>query len=119
MTGILAGTVPFVPNSLFAQSGGVPDLIARNSLFQLAPEGYPQTEIWGYNGVNPGPEIRLAQGEAFKTRLLNELSEPTSVHWHGLRIENAMDGVSGLTQDAVAPGEGFDYAFVAPDAGTY
>lgn len=118
-TGILAGTVPFVPNALFAQGGGVPELAARRSMFQLAPQGYPQTEIWGYNGINPGPEIRLVQGETFATRLLNELSEPTSVHWHGLRIENAMDGVSGLTQDPVASGETFDYAFVAPDAGTY
>ena len=118
-TGILAGTVPFAPNALFAQDGGVPELAARKASFQLAPEGYPQTEIWGYNGINPGPEIRLVQGDEFATRLRNELTEPTSVHWHGLRIENAMDGVSGVTQDAVETGDGYDYAFVAPDAGTY
>lgn len=118
-TSILAGTVPFVPNALFAQGGGVPELAARKSLFQLAPEGYPKTEIWGYNGINPGPEIRLVQGHEFSTRLQNELTEPTSVHWHGLRIDNAMDGVSGVTQDPVASGETFNYAFVVPDAGTY
>lgn len=94
-------------------------LAARKASFQLAPEGYPQTEIWGYNGINPGPEIRLVQGDAFATRLLNELPEQTSVHWHGLRIENAMDGVSGLTQDPVMPGESFDYSFAPSDAGTY
>ncbi|MGI3212761.1 multicopper oxidase family protein [Roseovarius tibetensis] len=94
-------------------------LTAREATAQLAPEGYPATSIWGYEGRAPGPAIRVLQGERVRRRLVNDLPEPTSVHWHGIRIDNAMDGVSGLTQEAVAPGQAFDYDFVAPDAGTY
>ena len=94
-------------------------LTARDAYVQLAPDGYPATSIWGYEGHAPGPAIRVLQGERVQRRLVNELPEPTSVHWHGIRIDNAMDGVSGLTQEAVAPGQSFDYDFVAPDAGTY
>ena len=94
-------------------------LTAREASVQLAPDGYPATSIWGYEGRAPGPAIRVLQGERVRQRLVNVLPEPTSVHWHGIRIDNAMDGVSGLTQEAVAPGQAFDYDFVAPDAGTY
>jgi len=77
------------------------------------------SDLWLYNGELPGPVIRVTRGERVKVRFKNSLDEPTSVHWHGIRIDNAMDGVSGLTQPAVEPGETFDYDFVAPDAGTY
>lgn len=76
------------------------------------------TAIWGYNGEVPGPVLRVTQGEQLNVRLVNELEQPTSVHWHGIRIVNNMDG-SPLVQDPVAPGESFDYQFIAPDAGTY
>ncbi|TLP41912.1 multicopper oxidase family protein, partial [Cohaesibacter sp. CAU 1516] len=79
----------------------------------------PNSTLWTYNGRAPGPEIRVKQGERIKVRFINELEEPSSIHWHGIRIDNAMDGVSGLTQEAVKPGESFDYDFVVPDAGTY
>ena len=118
-SGAMAGLVPFAPKTLLAQEGVPPELAARKAMLQLGPDGFPQTEIWGYNGTAPGPELRMGQGSVFQTRLLNELDEPTSVHWHGLRIDNAMDGVTGLTQDGVAPGDGFDYSFTAPDAGTF
>ncbi|WP_306006482.1 multicopper oxidase family protein [Aquicoccus porphyridii] len=94
-------------------------LTAREAVVQLAPDSYPATSIWGYEGRAPGPAIRVLQGERVRRRVVNELPEPTSVHWHGIRVDNAMDGVSGLTQQAVPPGESFDYDFVAPDAGTY
>lgn len=77
------------------------------------------TSIWGYGGHIPGPEIRVKQGEEVWVRLKNSLPQPTTIHWHGIRIDNAMDGVAGLTQKAVPPGETFDYRFTAPDAGTY
>jgi len=94
-------------------------LTAKRANIQLAPAGYPKTEIWGYNGMVPGPEIRVAKGARVQRTLLNEVPDPTSVHWHGIRIDNAMDGVSGLTQDAVKTGDTFEYDFVAPDAGTF
>ncbi|MCB2051887.1 MAG: multicopper oxidase family protein, partial [Novosphingobium sp.] len=75
--------------------------------------------LWTYDGKTPGPEIRAKKGERIRIRFRNELPEPTSIHWHGIRIENAMDGVSGLTQEAVPPGGEFMYEFTVPDAGTY
>ena len=94
-------------------------LAAKVADIQLLPEKYGQTSIWGYEGRAPGPEIRVVQGARVQRNLVNELPQATSVHWHGIRIPNAMDGVSGLTQPAVEPGSSFDYDFVAPDAGTY
>ncbi|TDT72708.1 FtsP/CotA-like multicopper oxidase with cupredoxin domain [Litoreibacter halocynthiae] len=95
------------------------DLNAQVADLQLLPNGYGKTSIWGFEGMTPGPEIRLGQGQRVQRRLVNALPDPTSVHWHGIRIDNAMDGVSGLTQAAVPRGETFDYDFIAPDAGTY
>jgi FtsP/CotA-like multicopper oxidase with cupredoxin domain len=61
----------------------------------------------------------VKRGEELRVRLLNELAEPTSVHWHGVRLPNTMDGVPQLTQSAIAPGASFDYRFKPPDAGTF
>ncbi|SFS22345.1 multicopper oxidase family protein [Yoonia litorea] len=94
-------------------------LSAQEVSVQLLPDGYGTTNLWGYNGSAPGAEIRVTKGGRVTRTLRNGLSQPTSVHWHGIRIANAMDGVSGLTQDAVQPGDAFTYDFVAPDAGTY
>lgn len=79
----------------------------------------PKTSVMAYDAQIPGPTIRIPQGERVAFRLHNDLDQPTSVHWHGIRLENAMDGVPGLTQAPINPGEAFDYNFVAPDAGTY
>jgi FtsP/CotA-like multicopper oxidase with cupredoxin domain len=76
-------------------------------------------ELWGYDGTLPGPTLRIRRGAELRVRLVNELTQPTSIHWHGVRVPNAMDGVPGLTQTAVAPGESFDYRFRPPDAGTF
>jgi len=92
---------------------------AMTASVQLAPDGYPATDIWGYGGTAPGPVLRVAQGGRLQRRLVNSLPQAHSIHWHGIRIDNAMDGVPGLTQAAVEPGDGFDYDFVLPDAGTY
>lgn len=94
-------------------------LIAKPASIQLAPPEYPRTRIWGYDGKLPGTLIRVRQGQRITRRFVNELPQPSSVHWHGLRLDNAMDGVAGLTQDAVPSGGTFDYDFVARDAGTY
>ncbi len=92
---------------------------AREGVAQIAPAPHGMTPIWGFDGLAPGPEIRLQQGARLSRRLVNALPQATSVHWHGIRIENAMDGVPGLTQEPVMPGQGFDYEFALPDAGTY
>lgn len=95
------------------------ELAAREDTAQLVDEGGPRTRIWGYNGQVPGPLIRVKQNGWVRARLTNRLPVATTIHWHGIRIDNAMDGVSGLTQAAVAPGQSFDYAFQVPDAGTF
>ncbi|QQA41486.1 multicopper oxidase family protein [Pelagovum pacificum] len=108
-----------VPVARLAHAQDTSLLRAQAATAQLAPDGYPATPVWSYNGTIPGPVIRAAQGSRLERRLMNTLEVPTSVHWHGIRIDNAMDGVAGLTQDAVPPGESFDYTFDLPDAGTY
>ncbi|NIA70031.1 multicopper oxidase family protein [Pelagibius litoralis] len=85
----------------------------------LLEPGQPATRIWSYDGLSPGPILRVRQGEELAVRLRNDLPQPTTLHWHGIRIDNAMDGVAGLTQEAVPPGESFDYRFRVPDAGTF
>ncbi len=77
------------------------------------------TPIWGYEGMSPGRTLRVKQGQPLKVRLTNNLKQDTVIHWHGLRLPNAMDGVPYLTQKPVAPGQSFDYAFAPPDAGTF
>lgn len=85
---------------------------------RLRPDG-PATAAWGYDGLVPGPVLRLVQGERLVVEAVNALPEATSIHWHGLRLPNAMDGVPGLTQPPIQPGETFRYDFVPPDAGTF
>ncbi|MFP5364932.1 MAG: multicopper oxidase family protein [Thermoleophilia bacterium] len=72
-----------------------------------------------YDGQLPGRELRLKQGEPVRIRLVNDLEQPTSIHWHGIRLQNAADGVPGFTQKPVGAGEEFVYAFTPPDAGTF
>lgn len=74
---------------------------------------------WAYNGRLPGNEIRIRKGETLRATVTNKLPADTSIHWHGLAIVNAMDGVPPLTQAAIPAGEQFTYDFTVPDAGTY
>jgi FtsP/CotA-like multicopper oxidase with cupredoxin domain len=94
-------------------------LRARPGETRLRGSREAPTAIWGYEGIVPGPLLRVRQADELRVRLVNELEQPTVVHWHGLRLPNAMDGVPHLTQMPIAPGESFDYRFVAPDAGTF
>jgi FtsP/CotA-like multicopper oxidase with cupredoxin domain len=75
--------------------------------------------VWTFNGSAPGPEIRVKKGEKVKVTLKNELKAPVSIHWHGYPVPNNMDGIPGVTQDAVMPGESFTYEFTADIPGTY
>jgi FtsP/CotA-like multicopper oxidase with cupredoxin domain len=114
--GLVAAGCAF-PGRVFAS---VPETLeARTGTARLAPAEYQPTPIWGYDGGVPGPTITVKQGARVDRRFLNSLPQPSTVHWHGIRIDNAMDGVPELTQAAVAPGDSFDYGFTAPDAGTY
>ncbi|PTQ76006.1 multicopper oxidase family protein [Celeribacter persicus] len=112
-----SGAMVMMPGTTFAAPPEV--LVAKIAQAQIAPDSYPPTSIYSYNGQFPGPMIRAKQGERITRELVNDLPVPTSIHWHGIRIDNTMDGVAGLTQEAVPPGERFSYDFVVPDAGTY
>lgn len=116
------GSTALLRRPAFAQTS-LPVLRAAPTSAQLAPAQYPATPVWSYAtdgaGTVPGPEIRVTAGERIRHRLTNDLPQPTAVHWHGIRIENAMDGAAPLTQAPVPPGDGFDYDFVAPDPGTH
>jgi FtsP/CotA-like multicopper oxidase with cupredoxin domain len=96
-----------------------PTLVAAPSMARLAPADYPETAVWSYGGSVPGPVIRTSQGARVTRRFLNRLPQPATVHWHGIRIDNAMDGVPDLTQRAVPESAEFLYDFTVPDAGTY
>jgi FtsP/CotA-like multicopper oxidase with cupredoxin domain len=75
--------------------------------------------MFAFNGQHPGPLLQVAQGAEVTVELTNALDQPTTVHWHGIRLDNAFDGVPDLTQRAVAPGERFTYRLRFPDAGIY
>ncbi|NKI17850.1 multicopper oxidase family protein [Spongiibacter sp. KMU-166] len=77
------------------------------------------TEILGFNGQFPAPVIRVKQGEVLRVRFENHLNEASTIHWHGIRLPIDMDGVPGISQAPVAPGESFDYEFRCADAGTF
>jgi FtsP/CotA-like multicopper oxidase with cupredoxin domain len=80
---------------------------------------YPDTKVWCYDGRVPGPEIRLRQGGRVRVVVENRLPEDTTIHWHGVRVPNAMDDAPEVTQPSIQPNESFTYEFTVPDAGTY
>ena len=75
--------------------------------------------MFGFNGQYPGPLIRVPQNATITVNVTNHLDLPTAIHWHGIRLENRFDGVPGVTQDPVEPGETFQYRIHFPDAGIY
>jgi FtsP/CotA-like multicopper oxidase with cupredoxin domain len=94
-------------------------LTAEPATVNLTDIGHPDTAVWTYDGTVPGPALRVRQGEPVRITVINKLGEDTTVHWHGIRLPNAMDGVPGVTQKPVRPGESFTYEFTPPDAGTF
>lgn len=106
--------------ALPARAASPTSMALRASVFRqsILPGGAP-TQVWGFNGSAPGPVLRLRRGERVQIGVANELPQETTVHWHGLRIPNAMDGVPFVTQAPIAKGGRFDYAFTPPDAGTF
>jgi len=77
------------------------------------------TDVWAFNGTVPGPLLRFRQGDTADIEVVNALPEPTTVHWHGLRVPIGMDGVPHLSQPPIPPGGRFRYRFALPDAGTF
>lgn len=77
-----------------------------------------KARCWGYNGRVHGPVIEAVEGDRVRIYVTNRLPEDTTVHWHGVLLPNGMDGVAGLTQKAIAPGETFKYELTLHQAGT-
>lgn len=102
-----------------ARASGWRRLRPRPGTANIFGDAGPGTPVWCYEGTVPGPEIRLRQGEWLRVEVENGLEQETTVHWHGLRIPNAMDGVPELTQPPIRPGQSFRYQFQVPDAGTF
>src|SRR5439155_27076566 len=86
-------------------------LAADTATVNLTGDRYPDTDVWAYEGSVPGPELRVRQGDPISVVVSNNLGEDTTVHLHGIRLPNAMDGVPGLTQKPIRPGESFTYEF--------
>jgi FtsP/CotA-like multicopper oxidase with cupredoxin domain len=92
-------------------------LVAEPVVREIAPG--MKANLWGYNGQSPGPTIEVVEGDRVRMFVTNRLPEPTSIHWHGQRLPNGMDGVSGLNQPSIKPGQTFVYEFRAQRAGSF
>jgi FtsP/CotA-like multicopper oxidase with cupredoxin domain len=111
----------------FTVVGGVKvfELTAKPVKWLILPKSEDLPDVWAtawtYNGQVPGPMIRVRQGDRVRIVLKNELPEETSIHWHGMRLPNVMDGVAHppITQQPVPPGGSYTYEFTAKDAGTF
>ncbi|MBU3724447.1 MAG: multicopper oxidase family protein [Burkholderiaceae bacterium] len=113
--------VASAPLAWSARSGRVRDhlFIAQPARLNLLGQDYPATDVWAFNNMIPGPVLRAQQGDTVRIKFRNRLSMMSTIHWHGIRLPNAMDGVPGITQPPVKPGEDFVYEFPLPDAGTF
>jgi FtsP/CotA-like multicopper oxidase with cupredoxin domain len=92
-------------------------LVAKEAKHQLNNE--IAIPVWTFNGSVPGPELRVKVGDTVKINLKNELPDPVTIHWHGIPVPNNMDGIPGVTMNAVQPGNTFVYEFTATVPGTY
>lgn len=110
--------IAVMPMPLWASQSAL-HLKAEAVTQQILPAGEPRTPMLGFNGSMPGPELRVQRGARIAIDVENALDEGTAVHWHGIRLENLMDGVPMLTQELILPDDTKTYSFVPPDAGTY
>jgi FtsP/CotA-like multicopper oxidase with cupredoxin domain len=107
-----------ISGHLYAETRQNLTLTAAESHHQF-PFFDTQTPVWAYNDKIPGPVSRAAEGTTLEIDFINNLQEASSIHWHGLRIDNAMDGVPGVTQEPVGPGKRFRYRLKLQEAGTF
>jgi FtsP/CotA-like multicopper oxidase with cupredoxin domain len=117
--GGLAATVVTLPSQAQSPAPQVVTLTAAPARRRLRPEPAAETDVLGYNGQVTGPLIRAKRGQPLTIRLENRLDQPTSLHLSGYRSPNAADGVAGLTQAEIAPGQTRETTFIPQDAGTY
>ncbi|MEW6728901.1 MAG: copper oxidase [Pseudomonadota bacterium] len=103
----------------FRMNRGVKEfhLVAEPVVRELAPG--MNARLWGYNGQSPGPTIEAVEGDRVRLFVTNRLPEVTSIHWHGQRLPNGMDGVAGLTQPPIPPGKTYVYEFTLRRSGTF
>ena len=92
-------------------------LVAETVEREVAPG--MKARLWGYNGQSPGPTIEAVEGDRVRLFVTNRLPEHTTIHWHGMRLPNGMDGVGGLTQPQIRPGETYVYEFALSRSGTF
>ena len=92
-------------------------LVAEPVERELAPGMIAR--LWGYNGQSPGPTIEVVEGDKVRIFVTNRLPEHTTIHWHGQRLPNGMDGVGGLNQPQIKPGQTYVYEFLARRPGTF
>ena len=111
-----AALLPAVTRARALKTHGLNAAPARAS---LVGGGQPETDVWAYNGTVPGPVLRFRRGERARIEVRNALAQETTVHWHGIRLPNAMDGVPHVTQPPIATGGTFVYEFDLLDAGTF
>ena len=113
----VAGALPAASQG--SQSVAEFRLLAVPAQVPLVPRPHQNTAVWCYNDHVPGPTLRVRQGEPVRIVVENRLAEDTTVHWHGIRLPIAMDGVPGISQRPIRPSESFIYQFTPPDAGTF
>jgi len=103
----------------FRMKDGVKEfhLVAEPVVREFAPG--MTARLWGYNGQSPGPTIEVVEGDRVRLFVTNKLPEYTTIHWHGQRLPNGMDGVGGLNQPHIQPGQTYAYEFVAQRPGTF
>ncbi len=92
-------------------------LVAEPVVREIAPG--MRAHLWGYNGQSPGPTLEMVEGDKVRIFVTNKLPEHTTVHWHGMRVPSGMDGVGGLSQPFIEPGQTFVYEFAVRDSGTF
>ena len=92
-------------------------LVAEPVVREMAPG--MKANMWGYNGQSPGPTLECVEGDKVRIFVTNKLPEHTTVHWHGIILPNGMDGVGGLNQPQIKPGQTYVYEFVMTKSGTF
>ena len=118
LSGLAAGLAGAMPRPVGASVAGARLVAAPGEAPLVVPDG-PATAAWLYNGVSPGPLLRARQGDTLSVEVENRLGEPTTVHWHGLRVPVEQDGVPYFSQPPIAPGAKHTYELNLEDAGTF